>query len=161
MRPRKFVYATGLILLLLNPDLFYAQKSVKPLNRIPFRLLPGYKIKISPGSEDGFFGTISSANGLAIAFDFNGYGAAQTDSVPKDQISWQEEQTVGKNRFIFIYTRSDELVISCFGPSPANFRAKIRNPKDITEVLLIVVTVEPTPVYPVDPSLVEVGPMRS
>lgn len=120
----------------------------------PVRLLPGYKIKAISGFEGGLAGTIWKEDGPRIEFDVRSRTASAIDSVAKEQILWREEQSIGENQFVLVYTRSDELVIAVFGNITADFHAKIRNPRDLAEVLLIVLTFEPFHGYPVDPSVV-------
>jgi hypothetical protein len=82
-------------------------------NRIPFHLLPDYKIQGYTGIEGGSNGKIWKDGGPTIEFALYGprYESA-VNEIPKEQILWREEQTVGKNKFEAVYTRAHELVMS-------------------------------------------------
>jgi hypothetical protein len=81
-------------------------------------------------------------------------------SLTKEQSLWREEQTVKGNRFVLVYTKSNDVVIEVFGNAPANFRAKIRNHKDLAEVLLTVFTIDLGDGYPADPQFVTIVPAK-
>ena len=123
-------------------------------NRIPFRLLPGYKITGYAGWEGDAHGKIWRDNGPTIEYGIDIYGGNAVDSIPKEQQLWREEQWVGVNHFVCVYTRSDELVVTVSERAIANFRAKIQSQKDLTEVLLTILTLEPEHGYAVDPSMI-------
>jgi hypothetical protein len=61
---------------------------------------------------------------------------------------------VGENNFVCVYTRSDELVVRVSGRYIANFHAKIQSQKDLAEVLLTILTLDPGHGYPTDPSVI-------
>jgi hypothetical protein len=132
----------------------HAQEARHSDTRVPLRLLPGYKFKSGPVLEGGSFGAISKVDGPTIDFEVNPYATVAVDSIPKNQLLWREEQFVGKNHFVCVYTRADEIVITVPGPYLANFRAKIHSQKDLADVLLMVLTFDPTNGYPIDPSAI-------
>jgi hypothetical protein len=123
--------------------------------RSPVNLLSGYRMTALPGFEDGPFGKIWKDGALTIDYGFDLYGQAETDSIPKDQDLWREEQTIGIYHFVCVYTRSQELVVTLNRPTLANFRAKIRNQQDLTEVLLTILSTDRFRGYPIDPSRVD------
>jgi hypothetical protein len=158
MKMSKFVLILSLATLLAvpkpAPGQGRADTAQRNDSRSAFRLLPGYNVKVTAGPEGGGSGTIWKEGGPSIGFEMGGYRANAIDSVAKEQLLWREEQTIEGNRFICVYTRSDELVIAVLGSHPADFRAKIRNPKELAEVLLTVLTFEPEHGYPVAPSAI-------
>jgi hypothetical protein len=123
-------------------------------NRVPFRLLPGYRITGSAGFEGDLHGEIWRDNGPTIRYDIDMAAADDAGSIPKEQQLWSQSQTVGGNKFICVYTRSEELVVRVSGRYIANFHAKIRDEKALAEVLLTILTLDPAPGYVVDPSMI-------
>jgi len=129
---------------------------------VPFRLLAGYKLKSFSGFEGGASGTIWKENGPNIQFGLGMMDTSEADSVPNEQVLWREEQEIGEKHFTFVFTRSGELVGTADGKVPlANFRAKIRDQQDLTEVLLTFLTYEPVHGYAVDPSLIISEPQKT
>lgn len=119
-------------------------------SRSPVRLLPGYKLQIVPGPE-GSGGKIWKEGGPVIDFNLPQCCAGiATDSVEKGAVAWRIEQIVEKQRVIVLYTNSNELIVA-FPKLISNFHAKIRNPQDLAEVLLMVLTFEPYKGYEMDP----------
>lgn len=128
--------------------------------RAPFELLPGYRMTAGWGIEDGPYGKVWKDGGPTIEYSFDMLGTSDVDSIDKDQEVWREEQTSGINHFVCVFTRSQELVVTLTGPTLANFRAKIRNQRELAEVLLIVLSVDRSSGYPVDPSKVDIIPRK-
>jgi hypothetical protein len=128
------------------------QTATKTDLRSPFRLLPGYKLKATPGLEGGEYATISMEGGASMEFARGEYRANAIDTIKKDQSLWREEQTIGENHFVCIYTRSHELVVTVFAnrQPPADIRARIHSEKDMADVLLMVTTFDPQHGYSVD-----------
>jgi len=107
----------------------------------PLALLPGYKIQIS-GGIDSSAGKIWKAGGLTIDVEFCcGFGN-KAESFDKRQVLWREDQTIGGQPVVCVFTKSRELIVS-YSRRSANFRAKIRNQKDLSEMLLMVLTYDP------------------
>jgi hypothetical protein len=120
--------------------------------RCPFNLLPGYTIKYGYGIEGQFGGDIQKEGGPSIRFDFGSYHSVETEEKPDGKVVWQEEQTVGANHFILVYTREQELAASLIGLDRGNFKAKIRNSKELSEVLLTILSFDETRGYPFNPA---------
>jgi hypothetical protein len=127
-------------------------------SRSPVALLSGYKVQVIPGI-DSSGGKIWKERGLTIEMELCcGFGNA-AESVDKSQILWREEQTFNGQRVVCVYTRSKDLIVS-FPKLVTNFRAKIRNPNDLTEMLLMVLTFEPQQGYATDPGAIVPPPPK-
>jgi hypothetical protein len=116
----------------------------------PVRLLPGYIFEISPGFEGNAGGSIWHDGGLKIQYILGLYTADPADSVKPDDVSWKMEQVINNRQMRCIYTKSHELFVS-FPRSPAYFRAKIRNERQLTDMLLMVVTLDTEHGYSIGP----------
>jgi len=156
---RRFLLVLSLsfVISALAPPSFKAQSG--PMrwkdNHVPVRLLPGYKITGYAGFEGDIHGKIWKDGGPTIEYSLVDLYAGDTaGTIPKDQQLWREEQTVGPNHFVCVYTRSNELVVTFSQRAIANFRAKIRDHKDLAEVLLIVLTLDVQNGYELDPSMI-------
>jgi hypothetical protein len=87
-----------------------------------------------------------------IDYWFNLRASPDVESIPKDQEVWREVQTSGINRFVFVYTRSQELVVSMIYPTIGGFRVKIHNQKDLADALLTILSTDLSRGYPIDPT---------
>jgi hypothetical protein len=123
-----------------------------------FQLLPGYKMTLGSGIEGGAFGTIWKDGGPSIRYSFDVYGGFDVESIPRDQELWREEQTSGINKFVLVYTRSQELVVSMIYPERGNFQAKIHDRKDLAEVLLTILSTDLHRGYPIDADRIQLNP---
>ncbi len=157
MRRNLLCTFAALSLLLLAPN-SHAQSnspsisSLVSSSRSPVVLLSGYKVQIIPGI-DSSGGKIWKERGLTIEIELCcGFGNA-AESVDKSQILWREEQTFNGQRVVCVYTRSKHLIVS-FPKLITNFRAKIRNPNELTEMLLMVLTFEPQQGYVTAPGTI-------
>jgi hypothetical protein len=131
---RRFLLVLSLsfVISALAPPSFKAQSG--PMrwkdNHVPVRLLPGYKITGYTGFEGDIHGKIWKDGGPTIEYSLVDLYAGDTaGTIPKDQQLWREEQTVGTNHLVCVYTRSNELVVMFSQRAIANFRAKIRDHK--------------------------------
>jgi hypothetical protein len=104
------------------------------------RLLPGYVNTYVKPIDSAAAGSISKVGGLVISYDI-GLDAGHYEHNPQwtKRAVWQTEQVVGGKRVVCIYTKSRELLIT-FPDDLANFHAKVRNQRDITDMMLMVLT---------------------
>ncbi len=102
-------------------------------------LLPGYKVTAKQGI-DSMVGDISSKEaGLSISFDMLGDAGSYVDSdTIKKNMLWRREQTINGSRFILVYTRERYLYVTL--PPSTNFFARVRNQRDLADMLLMVLT---------------------
>jgi hypothetical protein len=126
--------------------------------RSMFQLLPGYKMTLGYGFEGGAYGTIWKDEGPSIKYWFSPQAELEVESIPREQELWREEQTSGVNRFVFVYTRSQELVASTTYPMPGNFRTKIHDQKELAEVLLTILSTDFSRGYPIDSDRIQLQP---
>jgi hypothetical protein len=129
-------------------------------NRVPFPLLPGYRITGSAGVEGDLHGKIWRDDGTTIRYDIDLDAADDAGSMPKEPQLWRQSQTVGENNFVCVYTRSDELVVRVSGRYIANCHAKIQSQKDLAELLLTILTLDPGHGYPTDTSMMIDDPQQ-
>jgi hypothetical protein len=105
-------------------------------------LLPGFHLDSAKKCLDSCGGRIWKDGGLSISYE-NGLDAgiyAEAGKNKKDA-RWTQEQRVNGQRVLIVFTRKKELIIS-FPDGPANFRASVRNDREIAEMLLTVLTFE-------------------
>lgn len=117
---------------------------------LPVQLLSGYQVRIASGI-DAWNGTIWKDGGVKIEFDHGSHVGVAADLVEKSDVVWREEQVVNGHQMICVYTKSNHLIVS-IPKRIVNFEASIRNHQDLTEMLLMVLTYEPTHGYPVEPA---------
>jgi hypothetical protein len=118
----------------------------------PLQLLPGYKVQEGWGI-DGWQAEVRKDGGVNVELYQGLHNGVDAYSVDKKEVSWKDEQVVNGQQVICVYTKSNDLVVSI--PHLAvNFRGHIRNQQDLTEMLLMVLTYEPTHGYPVEPGTV-------
>jgi hypothetical protein len=122
----------------------------------PVRLLPEYKVVASAGI-DTWGATISKEGGVKIELYQGLHVGVAADSVETKDVAWREEQVVNGQQVICVYTKSNDLVIS-IPKLIANFQSHIRSQQDLADMLLMVLTYEPTHGYPVEPGTVVVTP---
>jgi len=120
--------------------------------RSPVNLLRGYRIQILPGIDSGA-GRVWKEGGLNIEIEMCcGFGNA-ADSVPKSKLQWREEQTTNGHRVILVLTKANELIVSYPG-FVTNFKVKIKNSRDLTQALLMILSYDQVAGYPVDPDAI-------
>jgi hypothetical protein len=124
----------------------------------PVHLLPGYKIQMSSGA-DSWGGTIWKDAGLKIEFDSGLHVGVAADLVERKDVAWREQQVINGQEVICVYTDSNNLIVS-FPRLVTNFQGHIQHNQDIVEMLLTVLTFEPTHGYAVDPGAIVPIPQR-
>ncbi len=127
-------------------------RTKREVNRIRFQLLPGYRVSVSYGL-DTWGAKIWKDGGVTIEFVNGLHVGVEADSVEKGGVTWREEQFVNSQRFICVYRKANDLVVS-IAQLAVNFRGHIRNQQDLAEMLLIVLTYEPTHGYRFEPGTV-------
>lgn len=131
--------------------------------RSPFRLLPGYRLQLTPGLEGGYGVRIWKEPGLSIVGGIGCCFAAEPNSIGRDHLRWQEEQEMNGRKVTLAYTKSHDLVITLTDNKtsyPANFTAHVRDEHDVADTLLMVLTYEPTAGYPVEPGSIVPVPQK-
>src|SRR5580704_6279294 len=104
------------------------------------RLLPGYVNTSVKPIDSAAAGSIWKPGGLVISYDIGlDAGHYENDQQWTKRAVWETEQVVGGKRVVCIYTRSRELLIA-FPDDLANFHGKVRNQRDITDMMLMVLT---------------------
>jgi hypothetical protein len=162
---KKFIVPVLSLFVLFVPHSSLTQengaKNQDTAKRSPVRLLPGYRLEITPGIEAGYGVRIWKEGGLSI-FGSNGCCfAAEAKSIGKDQLEWQEEQEMNGRHVTLAYTKRQDLVIAFTDNKtsyPANFTAHVRDEHDVAETLLMVLTYGPTAGYPVEPGSIVIRP---
>jgi hypothetical protein len=152
----RYVFVPALLFASLTSS---AQNQVRARDEVkasPVQLLPGYRIQIVRGIES-VGGTISKDPGTRIEFTIGGYFGVAADLVDRKDVAWREEQVINGQRVICVYTKSNDFVIS-IPKLITNFRSHIRTKQDLGEMLLMVLTFEPSHGYPVEPGAVVVTP---
>jgi hypothetical protein len=129
-----------------------------PPARSPVQLLSGYKIQISSGT-DTWGGIIWKVGGLKFRFDSGLHVGVAADLVDKKDVAWREEQVVNGQQVICVYTTSNDLVVS-FPRLVSNFQGHIQHPQDLAEMLLMIMTFEPTHGYVVESGAIVPIPQR-
>lgn len=114
----------------------------------PVRLLPGYKVQLTTGA-DAVGGIIWKDGGMKIDFGMGLHVGVASDLVDKSDVVWREEQVVNGAQVICVYTKSHDFIVS-FPRLTTNFQGKIRSQRDLAEMLIMVLTFEPTRGYPVE-----------
>jgi hypothetical protein len=143
------------LLLLLAPTFSDGQK-IDALNGsrpviLPIQLLPGYKVEGGHGTDTAG-ARIFKDGETSIAFGLGIHMAVQADSVDETRVAWKEDQIVNGRHLTCVYTKSGELIASFRDLPVANFSAKIRTQQELAEMLLMVLTFEPSHGYPVESS---------
>jgi hypothetical protein len=120
----------------------------------PLQPLPGYKVQEYWGI-DNWQAEIWKDGGVTFELYQGPYNGVDAYSIDKKDVSRRVEQVANGQQVICVYTKSNDLVVSI--PHLAvNFRGHIRNQQDLTEMLLTVLTYQPTPGYPVEPGTVTI-----
>jgi len=107
------------------------------------RLLPGYVHTPMRPIDSAAAGRISKAHGLVVSYDI-GLAAGHYENDPhwKNRAAWRTEQLIDGKRVVCIYTKSKELLIA-FPDQLANFYGRVRTQRDITDMMLMVLTYDP------------------
>jgi hypothetical protein len=124
----------------------------------PVRLLPGYKIQMSAGI-DTWGGTIWKDDGLKIEFNSGLHVGVAADLVDRKDVVWREVQDINGQEVICVYTNLNDLIVS-FPRLVTNFQGHAQHNQDIAEMLLTVLTFEPTHGYAVDPGAIVPVPQQ-
>ena len=124
------------------------QNHTSHLNRSPVMLLPGYRVSLAQGIEGGG-GRISKKDGPTIEFNIGGYFGNQAMAISPDKLSWRENQTIDGFQFDIAMTEDNLLVMS--NQDGDNFSANVKNSQELTEVMLMVVTLNRSEGYPIPP----------
>jgi hypothetical protein len=119
----------------------------------PVRLLSGYEARLG-AAIDTWGGTISKEGGVKIAVSMGCTLGSVADSVGRKDVIWREEQVVNGMQTVYVYTKWHELIVT-FPRQCANFQGKIRNQQDLAEMLITVLTFDPTHGYPIEPGAAE------
>jgi hypothetical protein len=122
----------------------------------PVELLPGYRVETRSGI-DTWGATIWKDGGAKIEMYQGLHVGIAADLVKAEDVAWREEQVVNGQRVICAYTKSNDLVVS-IPRQIVNFQSQIRDQQDLTEMLLMVLTYEPTHGYSVEPGTVVRAP---
>ena len=153
-----FLIATLVLILTVRSASAQSQNVNQPSSDLaaPLALLPGYKMQISAGI-DSSAGKIWKDGGPTIDVEFCcGFGD-MAESIDKRQVLWREDQMIDGQPVACVYTKSRELIVS-YPRRAANFRAKIRNEKDLSEMLLMVLTYDPYKAHSVEPGAIVASP---
>jgi hypothetical protein len=80
---------------------------------------------------------------MVVSYDIGGAAGHYEDGPHwKNRAAWRTEQVIDGKRVVCIYTKSKELLIA-FPDDLANFYAKARTQRDITDMMLMVLTYDP------------------
>ncbi|HXX20126.1 MAG TPA: hypothetical protein VEJ46_12050 [Candidatus Acidoferrum sp.] len=115
----------------------------------PVRLLPNFKFRLVRGI-DTWGATIWNNNGVKVELNQGLHVGVATDLVDRSDVVWHEEQVVNGHKVACVYTKTHHLIVS-FPELFANFDGGVRDQRDLTEMLLIVLTYDPNFPYPADP----------
>ncbi len=130
--------AISLVLIMSAGSL--SAQSAKASGPRNIRLLPGYVNTSVRPLDSAAGGRISKPHGLVIVYDIGlAAGHYETDPEWTDHARWRTEQVINGKRVVCIYSRSKQLLVT-FPDDSANFYAKIRNPRDWADMMLMVLT---------------------
>jgi hypothetical protein len=102
---------------------------------------------------DTWSGTIWKDDGLKIDVFSGLHVGVAADLVDRKDVAWREEQVINGHEVICVYTNSNNLTVS-FPRLVTNFQGHIQHNQDIAEMLLTVLTFEPTHGYAADPGAI-------
>ena len=104
------------------------------------QLLLGYLYTRVHPIDSAETGRISGPGGLLISYDI-GMAAGHYETHPEwaDHALWRTDQVIKGKRVVCIYTKSKEPLVT-FPGDLANFHAKIRNPRDLADMMLMLLT---------------------
>ena len=115
-------------------------------------LLPGYQHAPVPTPRDSRNGRIWKDQGLSISYQAGGLAGNRVNGNPN--LLWSKEMTVRGNRVQIGMTRDRMLIVVLSSPTPppevpgsalpANFYATVNTEEDIADMLLMVMTYNPT-----------------
>jgi len=109
-------------------------RTAKPNSAV--HLLPGYKMRVFSGI-DSEAGPIREPGGPTNDVEFGCGLGNRAAAIDPSQVLWREEQTMNGQRVGCVFTRSDHFIVSFVSGHLANFSARIRDQKDLAEVLLM------------------------
>jgi hypothetical protein len=133
----------GIWLLLILSSWSLSAQSAQTLGPGNIKLLPGYVNTRMHPIDSAEAGRISRPDGLLISYDI-GLAAGHYETNPQwiDHRLWRTEQAINGKRVVCIYTKSKELLVT-FPDDLANFHAKIRDPRDLADMMLMVLSYGP------------------
>jgi hypothetical protein len=149
------------LVLSMAPSMATTQNRDATINsptKSPVHLLPAYKIQITSGI-DTWGGTIWKDDGLKIEFNSGLHVGVAVDLVDRKDVAWREEQVINGQEVICVYTNSNDLIVS-FPRLLTTFQGHAQHNQDIAEMLLTVLTFEPTRGYAVDPGAIVPVPQQ-
>lgn len=122
--------------------------STPPPGRIS--LLPNYIHRLGH-SIDSLVGHISNEKtGFSVGYDIgNGAGDFSVAGEFRKQAVWRREQTIHGHKVVCVFTKTKKLLI-VYPDDEANFIARIRNPQELADMMLMVFTYSPEPRSEVD-----------
>lgn len=109
------------------------------------KMLPGYQHRPKQG-VDSFTGTIGKPGGLQIEYDIGEMAGNYTECTSCGWIKgevWRKKQIVNGQDVVCVWTNKKRLVVS-YPASHANFVATILTKDQLTDMLLIVLTFQPS-----------------
>ena len=136
--------------ILAIPSLADAQTKLS--NDLEVELLADYELQPLQGI-DSIVGKIVKKDGLTIQYDigsvpkpgaiqFGGQFVNQAEKYPATETLWKKKQTLAGNDVHIAYTKSNLLIVSqSFQTVGVTFSAEAKNPEEIAEVLLTVLSV--------------------
>ncbi len=130
----------GVCLVLILSSWSLSAQSAQTLGPGNIQLLPGYlDTRMRPIDSAGA-GRISKADGVLISYDIGlAAGHYETHQEWADHALWRTDQVINGKRVVCIYTKSKQLLVT-FPDDLANFYAKIRAPRDLADMMLMVLT---------------------
>jgi len=154
--PRHFAAIFSAILMLFSIPRPESTTQTQP-NNFMVRLLPGYRVQNYP-TLDTVGAKIYKKGGLEIEYSSGSLMEEEASAITPDKILWKTKQIINGYPLTCVYTRSSDFVATFNDKSPTNFHAHIKSNQDLAEMLLIVLTYEPTKGYPISPDAIEPTP---
>lgn len=124
--------------LLFSPIVVSAQRPKRKDIPGHIVLLEGYHHVVTDGF-DSITGRIWKEGGVDIRYDLFMAGHYEDRKEWTTKIKWKREQVIGGRRVICVLTKDNRLLIA-FPEYMANFYAKVRNEKDVADMLLMILT---------------------
>lgn len=117
-------------------------------DKIPgnIKLIKGYKHQSIP-ADDAVSGEIYKEHELVIRYEMGGMQGITANPRNKKKYKWYKEQIINGRQVNIALTQDDDLIVSfILGPNPetttyaANFTARISNPEDLADALIMILT---------------------
>jgi hypothetical protein len=106
------------------------------------RLLPGFEHERGKGI-DSRVGRIWGGDGLTIYYDIGPMAGYFVQPEKRSEYLWYREQVVAGNPIRIAFTKEKNLLVT-FPRAFANFRASVTDDEALVDMLLMVVTFDPT-----------------